>query len=272
VGTVDETVDSEVVALLFTGIVVMLLLALALVAFFLIYQKKLVSQQLTLQTLQSAYQKELLVATIEAEERERQRIGSDLHDEIGSSLSAAKMLMSQVAESEVIGTKEHETITLIQDILRNSLQDVRNISQNLHPAVLARFGLAQALHNLGLLCTDAFAGGVAVQVEFDTVLPQSHELAIYRIVQEVLNNALKHAQATHVTISLQQQAQRLTLTVEDDGRGFDYAKAGKSKTAGLGLKSLAARVSLLDAALHLESAPGRGTRVQIDIPLYERPC
>ena len=268
----DETVDSEVVALLFTGIVVMLLLALALVAFFLIYQKKLVSQQLALQTLHSAYQKELLVAAIEAEERERQRIGSDLHDEIGSSLSAAKMLMSPVAESSAAGTREQEAIVLIQDILHNSLHDVRNISQNLHPAVLARFGLAQALHNLGLLFADAFAGGVAVQADFEAVLPQSHELAIYRIVQEVLNNALKHALATHVTVSLQQQGQQLTLTVEDNGQGFDYAQAGKSKATGLGLKNLAARVSLLDAALHLESAPGQGTRVQIGIPLCERLC
>lgn len=272
-GTVDETVDSEVVALLFTGIVVMLLLALALVAFFLIYQKKLVSQQLALQTLHSAYQKELLVATIEAEERERQRIGSDLHDEIGSALSAAKMLLSQVAESAAASSgREAEAVALIQEILHNSLHDVRNISQNLHPAVLARFGLAQALHNLGLLFAEAFAGGVDVQVELEAALPQSHELAIYRIVQEVLNNALKHAQATRVLIRLHQQARQLTLTVEDDGQGFDYAQAGKSKAVGLGLKSLAARVSLLDAALHLDSAPGRGTRVQIDVPLYEQSC
>ena len=268
----DETVDSEVVTLLFNGIVVMLLLALALVAFFLIYQKKLVSQQLALQTLRSAYQKQLLVAAIEAEERERQRIGTDLHDELGSSLSAARMLMAQVAESVTAEAREQEAITLIQKILHDSLQDVRNISQNLHPAVLARFGLAQALHNLGLRCTDAFAKGVAVQVELEAALPPSHELAIYRIVQEVLNNALKHSHASQVAISLRQQPRGLTLTITDDGQGFDYIAAGKSKTAGLGLKSLAARVSLLDATLHLESASGQGTCVSIEIPLCDEAC
>ncbi len=245
----------------------MLLLALALVAFFLIYQKKLISQQLTLQTIQSAYQKELFVAAIQAEERERERIGNDLHDEIGSSLSAAKALMSQLGDSATATDKEKEAVTLIKNILSNSLQDIRNISQNLHPAVLARFGLTEALHNLGFLCSDSFANGMEVRVELDVVLPHAHELALYRIVQELVNNALKHAHASQVNVLLMQLPNRLVLTVTDDGCGFDYAHVQQSNKVGLGLKSLAARVSLLDASLHLESVPGQGTGVRVEVPL-----
>jgi signal transduction histidine kinase len=264
---VDKSSEQEIIGLLFGGIVVMLLLASALVAFFLIYQKKLIAQRLALQTIQSAYQKELLVATIQAEDRERQRIGSDLHDEIGSSLSAAKMLMGQLAESVSITTKEQEVVTLIKGILDDSVQNVRNISQSLHPAVLVRFGLSRALENLGYVCADAFANGMDVRVEFDAPLSQSQELALYRIVQEVVNNAMKHARASRVTVHLQQQPSGLTLTVTDDGCGFDYAQAQKSNKLGLGLKSLAARASLLDASLHLDSAPGKGTGVRIEMPL-----
>ena len=250
----------------------MLLLASALVAFFLIYQKKLISQQLALQTIQSAYQKELLVAAIQAEERERERIGNDLHDEIGSSLSAAKMLMSQLADSAVHGEREQEVVALIEGILGNSLKDIRNISQNLHPAVLAHFGLTQALHNLGFLYTDAFANGVEVRVEQDVALAQSHELALYRIVQELVNNALKHARASRVTIQLVELSNGLVLTVTDDGSGFDYTHAQQSNKVGLGLKSLAARVSLLNASLHLESVLGQGTSVRVEVPLPDQSC
>ena len=263
----DKPIDQEIARLLFSGIIVMLLLALALVAFFLIYQKKLVTQQLALQTIQGAYQKEVFAAAIEAEERERERIGNDLHDEIGSSLSAAKVLMVQLEDSVSTTVKEQEVVLLIKGILGNSLQDIRNISQNLHPAVLARFGLSKALYNLGLVCNDAFAHGVAMHVELAVALPYAHELALYRIVQELINNALKHAQASRVTVQLLQSSPSLVLTVTDDGRGFDYVRVRENNHGGLGLKSLAARVSLLDAALHVESAVSQGTCVRIEVPL-----
>ncbi|MBO2008348.1 sensor histidine kinase [Hymenobacter negativus] len=262
----DKSIEQEV-GLLYGGVVVMLLLALALVAFFLIYQKKLVSQQLALQTIQGAYQKEVFAAAIQAEERERERIGSDLHDEIGSSLSAAKVLMAQLEDATSATDKEQEVVALIKGIIGNSLQDIRNISQNLHPAVLAQFGLGKALHNLGLVCADAFPNGVAVHVELAAPLSYAHELALYRIVQELLNNALKHARASRVTVELRQLPHSLVLTVADDGRGFDYARVQAGGQGGLGLKSLAARVSLLDASLHLESAALTGTSVRVEVPL-----
>ena len=244
----------------------MLLLALALVAFVLIYQKKLISQQLALQTIQSAYQKELLVAAIQAEDRERARIGNDLHDELGSSLSVAKMLISQLAESAAASAKEQEVIAIIEGILVDSLQNVRNISQSLHPAVLARFGLTKALQNLGIVCADAFANGIDIRVELDTALTQSQELALYRIAQEVVNNAIKHARASRLTVHLRQQSGSLTLTITDNGCGFDYANVQRSSQIGLGLKSIAARASLLDASLHLDSVPGKGTGVRVEMP------
>ncbi|MDO7847984.1 sensor histidine kinase [Hymenobacter sp. M29] len=263
----DKSVDQEIVGLLYAGVVAMLLLAAALVAFFLIYQKKLIGQQLALQTMQSAYHKELLVASIQAEEQERQRIGNDLHDGMGSALSAAKMLMGQLAPAVAGHPQGQEVVALIDDILHHSVQDLRHISQSLHPAVLTRFGLAKALHNLGVVCAGAFAGGIDVQVDMAIALTQAQELALYRMVQEAVNNAMKYAQASRLTVQLRQLPATLALTVTDDGHGFDYATAQLSEKAGLGLKSLAARASMLDAVLRLDSAPGRGTCVCVEIPL-----
>ena len=261
----DKSVEQEIAGLLFGGVVVMLLLALALVAFFLIYQKKLVSQQLALQTIQSAYQKELLVAAIEAGERERQRIGSDLHDEIGSTLSAANLLMGQLARS--VGGGDQALVASVRESLSDSIQNVRNISHNLHPVVLARFGLAEALHSLYFAGAGPLADLIEVQVDLDVTLPYPQELALYRIVQESVNNALKHAQATRITLALTQQRMQLLLVVSDNGQGFDYRHTQQSNTSGLGLKNLEARVSLLNAVLHLDSAPGRGTQIRVIIPL-----
>lgn len=262
----DEAVAPEVALFLFGGIGVLLLLGGALVAFFLIYQRRLISQQLALQTLQNAYQKELLTAAIAAEERERKRIGSDLHDGLGSSLSAARLLLTQL-EHPAGTAKAGEVVSLIASLLADSLQDIRHISQNLHPVVLARFGLAEALYGLGQQGTPALPQGLHVEVELELVLAYDQELALYRIVQELVANALKHAQATRVTVQLQQEPRCLALVVADDGVGFDPALVLQRQPSGLGLKSLAARVSMLDAALHVNSAPGQGTRVHVNVPL-----
>ena len=262
----DEAVAPEVALFLFGGIGVLLLLGGALLAFFLIYQRRLIGQQLALQTLQNAYQKELLAAAIAAEERERERIGSDLHDGLGSSLSAAKLLLTQL-NHPAAPAKTGEVVALIKGLLTDSLQDIRHISQNLHPAVLARFGLAEALHHLGRQSAPALPQGLPVAVELTAALPYDVELALYRIVQELVANALRHAQASRIMVQLQQQPQGLVLQVTDDGVGFDPARVPPRQPGGLGLKSLAARVSLLDATLHLDSTPGQGTRVRVEVPL-----
>jgi signal transduction histidine kinase len=264
---VDNSINQEIAQLIFAGTVVMLLLALALVAFFLLYQKKLTDQQLHLQTIRNTYQQDLLMATIQAEERERARIGNDLHDGIGSSLAAAKMLLAQLAYSAAATAQEQQVVATVEGILTNSLHDIRSISQNLHPAVLAKLGLGQALHNLGSTCTHAFANGLEVQVALAVALPEAQELALYRIVQEAISNALKHAQASRMQVHLHTGHLGLTLIIRDDGCGFDYGQVQARNTAGLGLKSLAARASLLNATLHLESAPGQGTSVQLTMPL-----
>ena len=264
----DASSDAaEITALLYAGVGTLLLLALALVAFVLTYQKKMVRQQLAMHDLQVKYQRDLLGASLRAEERERARIGGELHDGVGSALSAAKLLLGQLVGIAAPGGKEQRVLTTVEDVLTTSLQDIRTISRNLHPAVLMRVGLAEALLNLGQLYETAVPGGVVVEAELATALPYDQELAIYRIVQELITNALRHAQPQHVRVRLSQTGPLLRLQVSDDGRGFAYVARAPAIGSGLGLKNLEARILLLNATLHIDTAPGQGTRVTVEMPL-----
>jgi signal transduction histidine kinase len=259
----------ELVGLLFGGIVVMLALALALVFFFVFYQKKVIRQQQQLQHVQAASQKALLTATIQAEEKERRRIGSDLHDDMGSALSAARLLISQLAASPTASAADQELVAAAKSILDDAIQDIRHVSKNLYPVVLARFGLAEALRNLPAVWARALPDGLLVEVVLTTTLTYDQQLALYRIVQELITNALRHGQASRVSLTLLEQPGRLQLVVADNGIGFDYARTRERNVSGLGLKSLEARVTLLDAELLIDSAPGQGTRIEVIVPLPE---
>ena len=263
----DASGTAEITALLYGGVGALLLLALALVAFVLTYQKKLVRQQLALHRLQLNYQRDLLGASLRAEEQERARIGGELHDGVGSALSAAKLLLGQLAGTAPADGKQQRLLATVEGVLTTSLQDIRTISRNLHPAVLTRVGLAEAVRNLGQLYDEALPGGVRVAAELPTALPYEQELALYRIVQELIANALRHAQPSFVAVRLHQAGPLLRLHVADDGRGFAYVARAPATGSGLGLKNLEARVLLLNATLHIDTAPGQGTRVTVEMPL-----
>lgn len=260
----DRTAEPAIAGVLFSG-TALILPILALAFFFLTYQKKLICQQLDLYRIQSAYQKELLTAAIEAEERERSRIGNELHNEIGPALSAAGLLISQLAFS--LTSPQKEQAIHIKEIMGQSIKNLRHLLQNLRPAVLAKFGLAEAIRTLSVAGKEVLAEGMTVHIDLEAVLPYQQELALYRIVQEAVANALQHAHASHISLQLTQHARQLVLLIDDNGCGFDYARMQQTNNTGLGLKHLEARVSLLNASLWLDSAPGCGTQICITIPL-----
>ena len=250
--------------LIFGSVLVMLFLAISIVIFFVIYQKRLLKQQLHLQKLQDDYQRQLLSSSVDAQEKERVRIGQDLHDEIGSSLSAIKMLANQLSVSD---EESGQLILGIKDGLSHTINDVRNIANNLFPSVLSKFGLTDALKYL----VDVLSVGSAVVISFagDNIpaLNFEYELAIYRILQELINNALKHANATNLIIRLNQSGNKILLLVKDDGSGFDTVVATDLKQAGIGIKSIQTRLEVLQAQMKITSEKNKGTLVEISIPL-----
>lgn len=240
--------------------------------FIVIYQKRLLQQQLLLRATEAEYQQQLLSAVIEAQEHERERIGRDLHDGIGSTLATAKLLMGRF---EHLRTNEETTnlTYMVKEILGNAVHDVRGLSHSLYPAVLDRFGLAEALQHLADVSDEASTLSVSLTIDYPRPLVLAQELALYRICQELIHNAQKHAQgASLLRVKLVQQDTRLTMAVEDDGCGFDLAALEHQRPAsgGAGLRSIEVRVQMLRAHLSQHSAPGQGTctLVELDHPIF----
>lgn len=262
----DTPTELELRSLLFGGILVMLLLAITLIVFFVLYQKKYIAQQMYLLQIQSDHQRKLLISSIEAQEKERERIARDLHDEIGSALSTAKLFIGQLQTYEP-DPERKQLSGQVRDILTSTLQEVRNITHDLMPDVLRKFGLAEALQHLLDVVAEASSLEVHFGREVTPQLPYQHELALYRIVQELTHNTLRHAGATRLLLRLWQEEHVLHVSVEDNGRGFAWQSLHTSKEAGIGLKSIEARVSMMAGTLHVASAPDQGTRIRVSIDL-----
>jgi two-component system NarL family sensor kinase len=259
-------------SLLFWGIGIMLLAGGCLLAFFVTYQRRLLQQQLRLRTAETEHQQELLSAIIEAQEGERERIGQDLHDGIGSTLATAKLLVNRLSSTPPPANAP-DILALVEELMAGAVQDTRSISHSLYPAVLARFGLADALQHLVDVANETGALPITLELHYPRPLALRQELALYRICQELVHNALKHATgATRLAVRLEQQGPRLTLAVEDDGCGLPARAGGAaapSVVAGSGLRNVDVRVQMLGARLHQHAPAAGGTCFLVELQSQE---
>lgn len=217
-------------------------------------QKHLFQQKLNQQ------QKEQAEAIIELQEQERKRIAEDLHDSLGHLLSTAKLNLQSLPP----GQKEKYFGTL--QLLDQASTQIREISFNLMPQALEEEGLVPALYELADKIRRSKLYEIMVQVHNmeDFQLDKQTCFNIYRIVQEAVNNILKHADAKEIGIQLVKQDDHLSIMIEDDGKGFDINQV---KRRGRGLKNITARSEWLHGSISIDSTPGRGTTIAIEIPL-----
>lgn len=220
---------------------------------------------------QSALRARLLNQIITAQEAERQRIARELHDQAGSALTSLlvglRVIEAQAGEAEAIRAQAADLKVLAGQIL----DDLHRLSVELRPSALDRLGLVMALEQFVRdygrqhhLSADFQAAGLD-----GLRLPPEVETTLYRIVQEALTNVVRHAAATHVGVILERRERSVVAVIEDDGCGFDVAAtlAALNGTQRLGLFGMQERAALLGGRLMLESAPGRGTTVFVEIPL-----
>ena len=206
-------------------------------------------------------------AMLEGQEKERDRVAKDLHDRLGSMLSAIKMQVGALegGVQEVRATQETQH-RKVERLLDEAVGEVRRISHDMVTTTLSRFGLAKALEDL---CDSVrVSGRLAVELQLfglEQRLERSVEITVYRIVQELVSNVLKHAQARELSISVTRETGRLSVMVTDDGKGFDPAVAGK----GIGLQNVRSRAATLGATVQLDSAPGKGSTVSVECPVVE---
>ncbi len=205
-------------------------------------------------------QLKIMVAT---QEEERRRIARDLHDEVGVKLSALKLSLSSLSGKETADEKFKLQTRQSEELLGEAMQDVRRLLNNLSPAVLEEFGYATAVE--GLINKINQSGSVhfnLVLFGMKQRLKKDYELTLFRITQELVNNVLKHAHATRVSLQVGHRDGKIILMIEDDGNGFDV----NSKKEGYGLHNLEMRTSLLKGNMMIDSHPGKGTSVVIEIP------
>lgn len=205
-------------------------------------------------------QREILNAILIAQEKERERIGEELHNGVGQLLYAATMRLESAFEAY----GKADTLNDIAAILKDAIRDTRNLSFQLVPTVLKDFGLPTALDSMIKRLSSPVMNIRLIVNGLNQRLSQEIEFGAYRIVQELLNNCVKHAHATEITVILQLRRKKLLIEVTDNGRGFD-AKKTREMQKGIGLQSVSNRVKLLNAKMKLTSRIGKGTSVRLTI-------
>jgi len=212
-------------------------------------------------------EKQLLAAqaVLQGQVEERARLAKDLHDGLGSILSSAKYSFTNMKENLIITQENAEAFERSMGMLDKSIIELRRVAHNMMPEALMKFGLDTALKDF---CGSVGQSG-AIELTYQSFemeeasIPTTVSSAVYRIIQELVNNILKHAEATTALVQLIRKDNALSITVEDNGKGFDTGILDNS--TGIGYLNLRNRVAYLNGTIDIQTAPGKGTSVNIEI-------
>jgi signal transduction histidine kinase len=210
---------------------------------------------------------ELSAKLLRAQENERRTLARELHDEVGQSLSA--ILMEADNASAAAGPAEaREHLVAVRTLAEKTVNEVRDLALLLRPSMLDDFGLVPALNWHAREMTKRTGLNVLLTAdEAADELPEEHTTCIYRLVQEAVNNAARHASARTVHVELRREEERVYVSVRDDGAGFDTRIV-----RGLGLLGMEERVRRLGGRIAVDSQPGRGTAISVELPVTELPA
>ncbi len=205
---------------------------------------------------------------LEGQESERRRLSQDIHDSLGPLLSTIRLNLESISSKENLDKETIARLDKVEDLVNEVTQDMRDISHALMPSAIVDFGLNTALENLCKKVNDS----ENIKINYFSKnmknrLDQNIELGLYRISQELLNNALKYSKAKTIHLQLIRHADNLVLTMEDDGIGFDKKLIANKTDSGIGLRNIETRVTLLNGTFDIESSEGNGVFSTIEIPI-----
>jgi len=245
-----------------------ILLSLSIITFLFIKNSRRKQQLAEHQLLQLQQEKELEATKtiLKVQEEERGRVAKDLHDGLGGMLSGIKLNLSAMKGNVILQQQDAGLFAKSIEQLDNAISEMRRVAHNMMPESLLKFGLPQAIQDY----CESLNESKEIQVTFNNLnlherLENSIEIVMYRIIQELINNVIKHAQAQYIFIQLSKNEHQLTLTVEDDGKGFDVKNINTVK--GFGLTNIQSRVNYLKGKLDIDSSEGKGTSIFIEIPV-----
>lgn len=210
--------------------------------------------------------REIAARALKAEEAERKRIARELHDETAQTL-AAILIQLRLARGAADSEARDAMLDGVKQELARALDGIRRFARGLRPPALDELGLVAAIDSHVRMLQEA----VGLEIDFDAdpiagLLPPEAELALYRIVQESLSNAIRHARATGATVTVRREPERITATITDNGCGFVVEQAMAGTNTGLGLFGMKERAGYIGGRLEIRSMPGEGTSVEIEIP------
>jgi signal transduction histidine kinase len=231
------------------------------------YKHRQKLQQAKIDELETEKQLTATEAVLKGEEQERTRLAKDLHDGLGGMLSGIKFSLNNIKENLIMTPDNVHAFERSIDMLDSSIKEMRRVAHNMMPEILVKYGLDTALKEY---CEEMDRSGI-LRVNYQSVgihqaaIPQTTAVNVYRIIQELVNNSIKHAQAKNVLVQLHQSEQEklLAITVEDDGNGFDTELLKQS--SGMGWLNIRNRIEFLKGSIDLQSAPGKGTSIMIEI-------
>jgi two-component system, NarL family, sensor kinase len=242
-----------------TGLLIISLLA------YRTYKQKQKLQQQRINDLETQQQLTATEAVLKGEEQERTRLAKDLHDGLGGMLSGIKYSFNTMKGNLIMTPENTQAFERSMDMLDSSIKEMRRVAHNMMPEALVKFGLDTALKDF---CNDINNSG-ALQVSYQSiglqnlVIEQTTAITIYRIVQELINNTMKHAAAKNAIVQVSKTNNSINITVEDDGKGFNPVILQQAK--GIGWSNIQSRVEYLKGKLDVQSEPGKGTSVQIEL-------
>jgi len=208
--------------------------------------------------LKVRFEQTILQSQLEIQEQTFRNISQEIHDNIGQVLSLAKLNLNTIPDEN-----SADKIALTEELLGKAINDLRDLSKSLHPEKISDIGLVNATrHELFIFQRASRINTELIANEAEINLDGNKSVIVFRMIQEALHNALKHAKATKVTVTMQQQNGKTFIEVNDNGIGFDTTKL-KSIETGIGLKSMEQRCKLINATFTIDSMTGKGTTLQL---------
>lgn len=259
---------NSTIGLLIISSSVMVLLFATMIYSFILSQKKTIRHQELLRKLQETQQNQLIEAAVRSEEIERHRIAEALHDEVGAILSSSKLHLQGI-KADNLNEREKELYYKSKELLDDGIHKVRGISHNLHSNILKEFGLNEAIrHFISKLGVSGTLKTTAILDDAYTTKNPDNDISIYRMVQEIFNNIIKHAHASEINISSVFAESCLSLTIEYNGSGLSQQQFEELRynKEGLGLKNIQNRVILLKGNIRFDAGTA-GNKIIINIPL-----
>lgn len=258
--------SNDVVLAIVVGTLAMLLMAGAVILFVLINQKRKIQEKIRYQSLELEHQQKVLLAAMESQESERQRVSRDLHDDVGMMVMTIRAQINSMSGMVL----SEEVLVGIRQLVDETHETIRRIAWDLMPGTLQRFGLSQTLKEM----CQRISVNRSVPVEFVETgeilsLTKNQETVLYRLAQELVSNAVRHAKASLIRISLDWHVEGLSLVAADNGIGFEIPVTNH-RPHGLGLLNVESRVSLLGGQLYTRRNVPSGTIIEINLSLNGR--